>query len=572
MKPSMKRTAGYIAFLYAAVGCAWILLSDLAVESIVRDPAIIIRLQIYKGFAFVLLTAAMLYVILRRRLVAVENAQKHLEQFKFIVEHAGQEIYLVDKNGNIVYANHAAAKSLGYTADEMVRMSLSDFDQVYGPPFEAHFEKLKKDGVISPFETTHMAMDGTLIPKEMRSVFLHMGKEDLICGFGFDITRRKQNEEALIAEKELLAVTLASIGDGVITTDVAGNVTTINQVAESLTGWTQEDARGRKITEVFDIIDGASGKRCPNPVETVTASGQTQTLCENIILISKEKKKFLIADSGAPITDRNNQLIGVVLVFRDITEKQKLIEAAQNTDKLESLGLLAGGIAHDFNNLLGGVFGYIELGKLKNTDPEAAKLLDKALDAIEKARSLTRQLLTFAQGGDPIKKQQLLYPFIQETTTFLLSGTNISYRFDVAEDLWPCYFDENQIRQVIENIITNACQAMVNGGILEISAKNKVMGKSAAASATDHYVEISIKDDGMGIPRNILPHIFDPYFTTKAKAHGIGLTTCFSIIKRHNGFMDVTSESGKGSTFHIYLPAADLPGEKTAVQADKHLV
>lgn len=178
----------------------------------------------------------------------------------------------------------------------------------------------------------------------------------------------------------------------------------MNPVAEALTGWSEEEARGKPVTKIFVIAEEASGAPCPNPVENVIRSGQTQSLCENTLLTAKDGTEYLIADSGAPITDKNNQILGVVLVFRDITEKRRLIEAAQNAEKLESLGLLAGGIAHDFNNLLGGIFGYIELGKLKNTDPNVTDLLDRALDTIEKARSLTRQLLTFAKGGIRLKK------------------------------------------------------------------------------------------------------------------------------------------------------------------------
>ncbi len=568
MKPSIKRTAESITAVYVIVGGIWILLSDLAVESLLQNPALVTRFQTYKGFAFILFTAAILYMVLRRRLAAVEDAQRHLEQFRYIVEHAGQEIYWVKKTGEIAYVNRAAANSLGYTAAEMVRSNISDFDLVYGPYFAEHFEKVKKEKIAAPFETRHIAKDGRIIPKEMRSVYLSMGKEELICGFGSDISQRKEYEEALISEKELLAVTLRSIGDGVITTNMRGNVTTMNPVAEALTGWSEKEARGKPVTEIFVIAEEASGEPCPNPVENVIRSGQIQSLCENTILTAKDNTEYLIADSGAPITDKNNEMLGVVLVFRDITEKHRLIEAAQNAEKLESLGLLAGGIAHDFNNLLGGIFGYIELGKLKNTDPNVTDLLDRALDTIEKARSLTRQLLTFAKGGDPVKKEQPLNVFVQETVTFLLSGTNVSWRFDFPEDIRPGYFDENQIRQVIENIVLNACHAMPDGGILEVSAENTAIRNEGPACADKNYIKLSIKDNGVGMPRDILPHIFDPYYTTRAKAHGLGLTTCFSIIKRHGGFMDVASEPGHGSAFQIYLPAADIPETATGEQAN----
>ncbi len=205
--------------------------------------------------------------------------------------------------------------------------------------------------------------------------------------------------EMLAEEKERLAVTLRSIGDGVITTDVKGRVVLINDVAEALTGWRQEEAEGRKIEEVFYIIDERDGSEAENPVYKVLETGDIVTLANHAALIAKDGSVRSIADSGAPIKDEEGKILGVVLVFRDVTEKKRLEDELLKVKKLESIGVLAGGIAHDFNNILTAILGNLNLAKMRLDDPdEVSSILSQAERACLRARSLTTQLLTFAKG------------------------------------------------------------------------------------------------------------------------------------------------------------------------------
>lgn len=255
-------------------------------------------------------------------------------------------------------------------------------------------------------------------------------------------------------------------------------------------------------------------------------------------------------------TSQGRRVIGTV---QDISERKQIEDVLGNTQKLESLGLLAGGIAHDFNNLLGGVFGYIELAKAKSTEEKVVNYLSKTLNSIDSARGLTGQLLTFAKGGSPIKRVETLFPFIQETAEFSLSGTSVSCQFEIEEDLWLCEFDRNQIGQVLGNIVINAQQAMPLGGIIKISACNIILHKNEHLHlAGGNYIKISIKDSGVGIPHASIARIFDPFFTTKFQGHGLGLATCYSIVRKHSGCIDVDSEPGKGTTFDIFMPASTV--------------
>ena len=248
-------------------------------------------------------------------------------------------------------------------------------------------------------------------------------------------------------------------------------------------------------------------------------------------------------------------------------EREKLNHQLNQMQKLESLGVLAGGVAHDFNNLLAGIFGYIDLARISNREKRVGGLLNSAMGTIERARDLTRQLLTFSKGGEPIKKTESLMPFLQKTAMFALSGSNASIRFSIPEDLWLCDFDRNQLGQVIDNLVINAIQAMPQGGMITVSACNIVLERKHGSLTAGKYLKISISDQGTGIPKECISMIFDPFFTTKPKGHGLGLSTCYSIVKRHDGVIEVESEEGSGTTFHIYLPASRFSIEPALAQS-----
>lgn len=370
-----------------------------------------------------------------------------------------------------------------------------------------------------------------------------------------EISERKTAELLLAQEKERLSVTLRSIGDGVITTNVDGNVMMLNKAAEDLTGWKTEEAAGRPLSEVFIIINEQTRELCENPVHKVLRTGTIIELENHTSLISKNGKEIIIADSAAPIRDKESRITGVVLVFRDMTEKQKLNVSLQRAQKMESVALLAGGIAHDFNNLLGGVFGYLEMAKgnlaINNLESLSSNL-NKALKVYDRAKGLTQQLLTFSKGGAPIRKTQHLAPIITHSTNFALSGSNVTAKITIEEDLWLCDCDENQIGQVLDNIVINAKQAMPMGGNIFVNAE-KVTNLPGHPG---NFVRISIKDFGIGMPAEILLKIFDPFFSTKETGHGLGLATVFSIIKHHDGWIDVESKPLIGSTFQVFIPAS----------------
>ncbi len=404
--------------------------------------------------------------------------------------------------------------------------------------------------------------DGTFSWAEATMSFIRdeEGRPLGIQGVTRDITERKKAEKELSDEKERLAVTLQSIGDGVITTDRDGRVTLVNRVAEKLTGWPQSEALGRPLQEVFRIIDEETRKPCDNPVKRVIENGKIVGLANGNILISRNGTESVIADSGAPILDEEKGIIGLVLVFRDVTENRRMEKEIFKFEKLESLGVLAGGIAHDFNNFLAGIIGNLSLAMVEITPSDKIfPRLEEMEKAAMRAKDLTQQLLTFSKGGDPVKSPRQLTNLVKESAEFALRGSNVRCDFNFHSELRPSEVDEGQITQVIHNLTLNAIQAMPEGGVIHVSGENiDLPPENDLSLKPGEYVKLVIQDQGIGIKKQHIKKVFDPYFTTKQKGSGLGLATVYAIIDKHNGRITVESELGTGTTFTIYLPATDF--------------
>ncbi len=380
-----------------------------------------------------------------------------------------------------------------------------------------------------------------------------------------EVEERKQTAEQLFAEKEMLAVTLLSISDGVITTDTRGTIVMLNKVAEEFTGMAMGEAVGRPISEVLELFCEESGTPCRNKVHDVLATGEAVGITPGVLLKGKDGTLRNVADSCAPIRDRNNEMVGVVLAFRDMSELNKLEEERFKRKNLESIGFLAGGIAHDFNNLLTVISGNIDLAAYAADGDRASqgKLLEEAAKATGRAAGLTQQLLTFARGGAPVKKTAHLEEIVRESAGFILRGSKVDYSFGADPDLWPVTVDTGQISQVIQNLVLNASHAMPGGGTVDIVCRNlEFADNDGQPLPAGKYVQIEVRDSGIGIPDEYIDKIFDPYFTSKAmgekKGTGLGLSIVHSVVTKHGGTIQVQSQPGSGTTFTVFLPVLGL--------------
>lgn len=377
---------------------------------------------------------------------------------------------------------------------------------------------------------------------------------------------RKRFENQLAGEKETLATILRSIGEGFIAIDNDGCVLLMNSVAETLTGWTLNQAYGHQLRDVMLLLDRRKRESCEHAYHEIVESGRAAEASAPTIMESRSGAERLVETIASVINDSEGNKAGVVVLFRDVTEQQKQLEERMKTEKLESLGVAAGGIAHDFNNLLTGILGNISFALFNgDIDTETMERLNAAKKATTRAQELSQQLLTFAKGGAPVKQAACISQLVRDTVSFSLRGSHVRAEFYIPEELWSAEIDHGQVSQVLQNLTLNANQAMPGGGVVRVACRNIILDSSdRRALAPGKYVEIEVSDTGCGIPREALGKIFDPYFTTKPKGSGLGLATAYSIIKNHFGFVDVESEVGHGTTFTIILPATEKKSMKAA--------
>jgi PAS domain S-box-containing protein len=517
------------------------------------------------------------FVLVRRQLSELEGAETHIRS---VIQNILDGMITVDETGVVRSMNPAAEEMFGCRDNEMIG---HNFTRLVPKRYESEHDA--KPVVCNWTEIMRRTGGSTLalgrtrkhvtFPVEISLSEMIIDQQRLYVAMVRDVTERKRFEQQIAAEKESLAVTLRAIGDGVITADVNGKVIMMNSEAEKLTGWTFQEANGQPLKSVFDVtVDLAAQAKAQKSGYRSEAQSILLNLPENVTLTSRDGIERIIEQVASPIRDSKNEIAGVVLVFRDITERQRNEAERRKAETLEQLGLLAGGIAHDFNNLLTAIIGNISLASLLlPPDDEMAERLDDAKNASLRARDLAQQLLTFARGGAPIKKTASITKLIQDTVSFSLRGSHNRSEFEFAPDVAQAEIDAGQISQVIANLVVNADQAMPNGGTLYVSCENFCYDVNDAAIpdlGPGDYVRVRIRDEGVGIPEKYVKRIFDPYFTTKPKGNGLGLATAYSIIKNHNGLMTVESQVHVGTTFTIYLPAAAAQ-EELVVDAPKKL-
>ncbi len=487
------------------------------------------------------------------RFLNVESIKQSEKNLKRILDSIPTGIMMIDgQEKKIINVNSAAQDLMGSSDKGLLGKSCMGLfclnDQASCPIADnnqlmdfSERELRKGDGAIIPIlkSVVPMTLDG-------RVVYI----ESFI-----DISEQKRNEAMIAEEKERLAVTLRSIGDGVITVNREKRILFINKIAEQLLGFCQEEVAGKDFGEIFHLIDPKNKQPIEGLLDSVVEKGDSIELTEGLLL-ARDGTQRLINDSVAPIRDIESRIIGAVLVFRDISERRKMEEELIKKQKLESLGLLAGGIAHDFNNILAVIVTQVAVAKMKeDLDEYICQVLNDIESEALRAKNLTQQLMTFSKGGAPIKKLSSLKDIIIDSSNFVLHGSSVLCEFSIPDGLWVVEVDKGQINQVIQNIVLNAQQAMPNGGTITISAENLALKERMKTLPLGLYVRIKVSDTGEGIEPEIMEKIFDPYFTTKPNGSGLGLATVFSVVKRHEGLVTVDSPPGGGAVFTIYLPA-----------------
>jgi PAS domain S-box-containing protein len=384
------------------------------------------------------------------------------------------------------------------------------------------------------------------------------GKPLIFRGTAQDVTQMRKIENALRSSRDFVESILDTVDEAFIVIDRDYVITMANNAYARQVDMPLKDIIGKHCHE----ISHQSSKRCFESGEDCSVRHCFET-GEAYSCVHRHKSKdgsiLYVETKAFPLKDPSGNVTSAIEVINNITDKHLLEEQILRTQKLEAVGLLAGGIAHDFNNLLQGVFGSISMAKLfSDKGGKAYAMIEVAEKALYQATNLTKQLLTFSKGGEPLKKVISLPSVVDDAARFALSGSNVDYRSSSDERLWPVEADEGQITQVINNIVLNACESMPEGGTVRIEMRNVMVDESSGMPLKKgKHVQVDIRDSGTGIPGSHLSKIFDPYFTTKKKGSGLGLATSYSIIRKHDGVITVSSELGAGSTFSIYLPASE---------------
>ncbi len=365
------------------------------------------------------------------------------------------------------------------------------------------------------------------------------------------IAKLERTEEALRLKNLVFDTSLAAN----FISDLNGIITEVNE----------------RVLKIWDYPDKSEviGKPVryflmnPNDADVILTALNAHGQHEGDFSAKKRDGSLFLAHCLASIVkNEQGQSLGYQASVLDITERIRTEAELQKAQKLTSIGILAGGIAHDFNNILMGVFGNISLATQElSAGHPAIKLLKDAGKSMTRAILLTKQLLTFSKGGDPVIETINLGPCAEETARLELSGSNVLLIFKQEPDLWMAKADRGQIQQVISNLTTNAKEAMPTGGHLYISLENAEIRENVALDPPQlaKYIKITVRDEGPGIDSNCIDRIFDPYYTTKQSGRGLGLATAYSILKKHGGHIGVISEMGKGTTFTLYLPASGSP-------------
>jgi signal transduction histidine kinase len=329
---------------------------------------------------------------------------------------------------------------------------------------------------------------------------------------------------------------------------------------------TNQQWRAFYATQRSCLADLILDERTSQIAEFYTGKCSKSTLLEDAYEVTQffpdmGEKGTWFRITAAGLRDASGNLFGAMETLEDITEQKVVQDELLQRIKLESLGTFADGVAKDFDSLLSAILRNVFLAKISAVDED--KILEDGLAVAERAglqaKELAHRLSTFAQGGYPVRKLENMEPLLREAAQNVFKDSNVTCNISIAEELWPCEIDAAQIRQVTENVLNNAKEAMPEGGIVELIAENTTIGTNIKSVEQGNYVRIIIKDNGTGIPRENLSRIFDPYFTTKKKKEhggiGLGLAISDSIIKYHKGLISVESIVNSGTTFSIYLTA-----------------
>jgi|GEM_PF-333720 len=466
---------------------------------------------------------------------------------------------IVEQDDRVVFANKAGARIFGY--DDPAEMAGKPMRELQA---EEEWERLhgysrareRDESAPTRYEFRGKRKDGALMDLELAVSMFRISGEPYIISIVRDITDRKKAEEQIREQAALLD----NASDGIVVRDLENHILFWNKGAERMYGWSRDEILGRLASD-FLYTEGVDS--FPDISAMVLATGEWEGELEHT---TKAGKNITVRSHWTLMKDQAGRPKSIMTVNTDITEQKAFEGQVLRTQRLESLGTLAGGIAHDLNNVLAPILLSFEAIRRKiRGDEKTLQLLSVAESSAQRGKNIIGQVLAFARGIEGVRGPIQIRHLIKECEEIIRETfpKSITLRTSIPKDLWAISADATQIHQVCMNLVVNARDAMPQGGTLTISASNLRLDREFASmrigAHEGPYVVIEVSDTGVGIPKEHLDRIFDPFFTTKevGKGTGLGLSTVHTIITAHNGFIDVSSTPGYGSTFKVYLPAVD---------------
>jgi len=488
-----------------------------------------------------------------------KSLQEDLIKHKTISNNIFESAIILNSQNKIVYFNKKTEKMFKFSKEELNNKNIKEL--INKNDYEI-FERYNDSKYSLPYDIRGVRNDNSSIFMQLlriRKAYKDGANNFFDLIIIRDISKYKDIKDKLEEENEKLNNILNYINAGVILIDENYKIESLNPIAEKIIDI--KNPIKRKISTLFTLIDRYDNKVFKIKIPEYINNKDIFIQNKSLIIENKNLKKTKILYSISPIiTSNSTKPKGAVIVFQDITYKERIEQELAKQEKLKSIGILAGGIAHDFNNFLTSILGNIMMAEEVDNINELKTLLKESENAIKRASDLTKQLMTFSRGDKPkTEVVNNLDKLVDEYITFALRGSNIKLNSQKIEDkIWNCKIDKNQISQVIHNLAINAKQAMFYGGEIFYNIENVEFKKENIffnnKINAGKYVKITIRDTGTGIKKENLKNIFDPYFTTKATGTGLGLSISYSIIKKHNGEIIINSEENKGTEIIIFLP------------------
>ena len=479
-------------------------------------------------------------------------------EIDLILKTTSDSMRLVDRDFNIIWTNAAMDRFCGNKSPTFKKKCYNVIRSIRCETVDCLLTRVLKENRQISEEIT-INVNG-VVKQAITVASPFYNEEGEIIGIledFIDITASKQAEDALRESEEKYRNIFEAAGDIILLLDTRGRILDANHKLLTLGGYKREDIIGKKITKLIGII---LPKSIPIILKNFLQRMADKTSPPYEAQMKTKDGEIKDVEISATVIRREGKIVAALAILRDITRRKKYEDELLKMQKIESVGVLAGGIAHDFNNLLTAIVSNISLVKerLNPGDPHH-KMLTEAEKACFLSKDLTQQLLTFSRGGKPVKEVIYIQDLIEESARFSLRGSNVTCAFSIASNLRPVMADPGQISQVINNLIINAYQAMPAGGTVMVGAENITLKPGNRSPLPDgNYIKIFVEDEGMGIPREALSKIFDPFFSTKSGGSGLGLAISYSIVNNHGGHILAESGKEKGTRFSIFLPATSM--------------